>query len=115
MGVGKTLLINNMINTLLEENQIVYGSFEFDTNGGKENKFANLISISFSAFDDSEPRPEKMDKTKGIQYSYIGLKQIQSDKDKPIGTKSTTKLKYEFIKSLEYCRRSKQSEMEKRN
>jgi len=109
-GVGKTHLTNSMTNTLLENKQIGNGVFEFYDNVGDdddENEFANLISVSFSAFDEIEPRPEIKDKTKGLQYSYIGLKQIDSTKDNIISTKSTTKLKNEFYKSLAYCRSSK--------
>jgi predicted ATPase len=113
-GVGKTHLTNNMINSLLENSHIKNGSFEFESDGDEEeNKFANLISISFSAFDETEPRAEKKDKTKGIQYSYIGLKQVKSDKDKPVGTKTTTVLKNEFFKSLSYCRSSKKNRWKK--
>jgi len=108
-GVGKTHLTNNMINTLLEDNQQNFGRFEFNNDFDYENKFANLISVSFSAFDDTEPRPEIKDKTKGLQYSYIGLKQLETNKDKPVGTKSTTKLKNEFYKSLDFCRSSKKA------
>ncbi len=103
-GVGKTHLTNNMINSLLVDGDTTNGQFSFFD---KENEFANLISISFSAFDDAIPHSEIKDKTKRIQYSYIGLKQFESTKEKFIGTKSTTKLKNEFYKSLEYCRSSK--------
>lgn len=106
-GVGKTHLTNNMINTLLEDNQGENGTFEFQDNHDDENEFANLISISFSAFDDTEPRAEKKDKTKNLQYSYIGLKQLESIKGNIIRTKSTTKLKNEFYKSLDFCRSSR--------
>ncbi len=107
-GVGKTHLTNNMISTLIDNNKLVNesGVFEFESNDDNDNMFANLISISFSAFDETEPKSEKKDKTKGIQYSYIGLKQVQISKEKPLGTKSTTKLKNEFFKSLDYCKRS---------
>lgn len=108
-GVGKTHLINNMIDTLFDENQGENGTFKFRDNIDDENKFANLISISFSAFDDTEPRAEKKDKTKNLQYSYIGLKQFESVKENIIRTKSTTKLKNEFYKSLEFCRSSKKT------
>lgn len=106
-GVGKTHLTNNMIYTLLEDNQGENGIFEFQNDD--ENEFANLISISFSAFDETEPRAEKKDKTKGLQYSYIGLKQLDSVKGNITRTKSTTKLKNEFYKSLDFCRSSKKA------
>ena len=104
-GVGKTHLTNNMISALLDKNEEHNGKFEFQNE--EENEFANLISVTFSAFDDMTPRPEIKDKTKGLQYSYIGLKQIESIKENSIVTKSSIKLKNEFYKSLEYCRSSK--------
>lgn len=105
-GVGKTHLINNMICTLLDDKTGQNGTFEFDNESDEENEFANLISVSFSAFDDMEPRADKRDKTKELQYSYIGLKYIESVKDKVIGTKPITMLKNEFYKSLNFCRSS---------
>lgn len=107
-GVGKTHLTNFMINSLLNEDTSQYGVFEFD-DVYNDNEFANLISISFSAFDDNIPHSEVKDKTKGIQYSYVGLKQFESVKDGIIGTKSTVKLKNEFYRSLDYCRSSRKS------
>lgn len=106
-GVGKTHLTNNMISSLLDGDEKTNGSFEFDYDY-EENKFANLISVSFSAFDDSAPHSEVKDKTKGMNYSYIGLKQFEYINDKTIiSTKSNTKLKNEFYRSLEYCRSAK--------
>lgn len=43
----------------------------------KATLFANVVFVSFSAFDETEPIEEKRDKTKGLQYSYIGLKRIK--------------------------------------
>lgn len=106
-GVGKTYLLSRMINSLLVENDKTNGVFEFYEED--ENEFANLISVSFSAFDDIMPHAEVKDKTKGIQYSYIGLKQFESAREGIISTKSTTKLKNEFYRSLEYCRSSQKS------
>lgn len=116
-GVGKTYLTNNMIKTLLEENQSETGIFEFYGKDVYENKFANLISVSFSAFDDTVPRKEIIDKTKGLQYSYIGLKKIELGTDNKVNivTKSTTELNNEFLNSLEYCRSSKKNQMEGRH
>lgn len=103
-GVGKTHLTNFMINSLLNEDSSQSGIFDF-SDETEENEFANLISVSFSAFDDMIPHSEVKDKTKGIQFSYIGLKQFESVREGLIGTKSTLKLRNEFHKSLDYCRR----------
>ena len=104
-GVGKTHLTNNMINTLLEDSQGETGLFKFYDEFDDENEFASLISISFSAFDDTEPKTEKKDKIKNLHYSYIGLKQLTTGDI--VKTKSPTKLKNEFYKSLYFCRSSK--------
>lgn len=109
-GVGKTYLINNMINTIVDEGLTKeHGEFISELTQDPNQLFANLISISFSAFDESEPRPEKRDKTSEIQYSYIGLKQIQS-KEKNLGPKSTVMLKNEFFKSLNSCKLSSKTD-----
>jgi predicted ATPase len=107
-GVGKTRLLNNMIETLIETEGISEeitksGTFSSAEISKGEKLFANLISVTFSAFDESEPKPEKKDKTTGIQYSYIGLKQIRT-KGEPLSPKSPTILKNEFVKSVISCR-----------
>jgi predicted ATPase len=103
-GVGKTFLINNMINSLTSnKKQHQAGKFTFYENEYGEGTFANLISVTFSAFDESEPRPEIRDKTIGISYSYIGLKRISVEKDSET-TKSSAMLNTEFYKSLWACK-----------
>lgn len=101
-GVGKTYLLTNMVNALLNPDSIKYGSFN---NDGEKKIFANLIYISFSAFDRTEPMAEKRDKLKSISYSYIGLKRGVIDGKKNYAPKSPTILKNEFIKSVENCMR----------
>lgn len=103
-GVGKTHLFNNMISSLIGENinRSRIGSFK-SVNVNSENLFANLVSVSFSAFDETGPILEKRDKTKSINYSYIGLKKNQKENVK-LSPKSPTVLKNEFVKSVESCR-----------
>ncbi|WP_417334652.1 AAA family ATPase [Halarcobacter sp.] len=98
-GVGKTYHLNNMIDALLNNSKSnsKYGYFTSETESNEI--FANLVSVSFSAFDDRDPPEERNDKSKSINYSYIGLKRVNSDKNS--APKSTTILKNEFIKSLE--------------
>lgn len=102
-GVGKTHLFNNMINSLLNYNRInsKYGHFDFEDRANR-NLFANLISVSFSAFDETNPIEEKRDKTRYLNYSYIGLKRIAKETGKPV-PKSPTILKNDFVKSVEKC------------
>tara|TARA_R110002072_G_scaffold302796_2_gene488839 strand:- start:1498 stop:3015 length:1518 start_codon:yes stop_codon:yes gene_type:complete len=101
-GVGKTFLINNMISSLLNESTTSskYGYFKSESHRNKT--FANLVSVTFSAFDENEPPEDRADRTKGVRYSYIGLKRPKSDKRSQI-PKSPVMLKNEFIKSVEVC------------
>lgn len=115
-GVGKTHLLNLMTQALLadESSQNKYGTFtplpEKETSPfsssleeTKESLFANLVSVTFSAFDPFEPLPEKRDKTDGIKYSYIGLKR-SSNTGQGIGTpKSPEMFASEFLKSVRTC------------
>ncbi|MCL6264915.1 AAA family ATPase [Flagellimonas myxillae] len=101
-GVGKTHLFNSMISSLLGGNRKT-GRNGFFTNSLDESKnpFSNLISVSFSAFDETNPIVERRDKTKYLNYSYIGLKRVEKNNDRP---KSPTILKNEFVKSIEKCK-----------
>ncbi|WOI21626.1 AAA family ATPase [Nonlabens ulvanivorans] len=98
-GVGKTYHFNNMIDSLLNNSKSSskYGYFTSQTES--DEIFANLVSVSFSAFDDRDPPEERNDKSNSINYSYIGLKRVKSDKNS--APKSTTILKNEFVKGLE--------------
>jgi hypothetical protein len=98
-GVGKTYHLNNMIDSLLNNSKSNSKFGYFTSVTESDEIFANLVSVSFSAFDDRDPPEERDDKSKSINYSYIGLKRVNSDKNS--APKSTTILKNEFIKSLE--------------
>lgn len=99
-GVGKTHLLNNILDSLLSsEKTTKHGIFD----ATKATLFANIVSVSFSAFDETEPIKEQKDKTKGLQYSYIGLKRIKKGDEKDSLPKSPLMLANEFIKSLKNC------------
>jgi predicted ATPase len=95
-GVGKTYLINNMIDSLLEENEEANGTFILDG----ENEISNLIYVSFSAFDNIRPRKEGI--VNDLHYSHIGLKQFSVSGEKE--TKNLEALATDFCKSLLFCR-----------
>lgn len=116
-GVGKTHLINNMIESLLDENAVRFGKFSSSISDRSSEIFANLVSVTFSAFDETEPKPERRDKRSGLSYSYIGLRERQEIKTgsesspedsksqkKYYTTKSPTKLKNEFVRSAVACK-----------
>ncbi len=82
------------------------GSFEGDSESPVTDKmFANLVSVTFSAFDRFEPLPSRRDKSKGVQYAYIGLKRKGLTEDgKPLPPKSPAQLSSEFGRSITICR-----------
>lgn len=66
--------------------------------------FSNVVSVTFSAFDETEPLPEKKDKSSGIQFSYVGLKRVKRGSEKNLPPKSPVILKNEFVKSIQACK-----------
>ncbi|HEX4022173.1 MAG TPA: AAA family ATPase [Acidobacteriaceae bacterium] len=116
-GVGKTRCLSGMIDAILgrpaPEGETA-GAFEID-NEHENGTFRNLVTVSFSAFDSSDPLPFN---TVGnqVQYFYIGLKhQPPARHDGPRGEnlaprapwasalKDVPQLADEFIRSMEQC------------
>ncbi|HEX4228403.1 MAG TPA: AAA family ATPase [Bryobacteraceae bacterium] len=97
-----------MARSLVEEdaNPLEVGRFERGADSPIANTmFANLVSVTFSAFDRFEPLPSPGDKSKGVQYAYIGLKRTGLTKDgEPLSPKSPDQLSSEFSRSLSVCR-----------
>jgi len=103
-GVGKTTLLNGMIEAITD----------FDQSDGKffnleswpeflitENYFSSLVSVSFSAFDPFQPPIEQPDPSKGACYFYIGLRKSSADDSDTL--KTIPDLHSEFINSLALC------------
>ena len=91
-GVGKTHLLHHIARALVEEGADIgeVGGFREASEAVIASRmFANLVSVTFSAFDRFEPLPSRRDKSKGVQYAYVGLKRIGETKDgKPLPPKS---------------------------
>lgn len=106
-GVGKTFLINEMINSLVKSgnDQPPTGTFEFHKNLEMEEveRFANLISISFSAFDKIAPIPNGANEN-GINFSYIGLMETSATSISTPTLKGPTQFAKEFLSSLRACK-----------
>ncbi len=103
-GVGKTTLLNGMIEAIIEPN-VSKGAF-YDQNLPPKNMinphyFSRLVSVSFSAFDPFPPPLEQTNPEQGTCYYYIGLKK-QDNTLKPIND-----LHEEFINSLQQCIQSR--------
>lgn len=114
-GVGKTHILNNMIKSLiLSDPEDTYGSFYSELEEEEDDEiFASLVSVSFSAFDQTKPLPQQEDNSTGMKYSYVGLQQqtstdievldddiISSEKEKQSYPKNVKMLGKEFGKSL---------------
>jgi ABC-type transport system involved in cytochrome c biogenesis ATPase subunit len=106
-GVGKTYLLNLMTRALVEEKSRASEVGEFVTEQDELDPllFANLVSVTFSAFDPFEPLPVRQNKASGVQYAYIGLKRSEKTADgKPLAPKSHSRLAAEFSSSVKVCR-----------
>ncbi|XPE24054.1 AAA family ATPase [Shigella sonnei] len=104
-GVGKTHLMNNMISSLIDENTTPTKVGEFSSKDQLAGElFSNVVSVTFSAFDETEPLSEKKDKSTGIQFSYVGLKRVKKGDEKSLPPKSPVILKNEFVKSMLSCK-----------
>jgi predicted ATPase len=101
-GVGKTNLIHNIIDSLTQNvAETNVGKFE-SSQDVDTDMFANLICITFSAFDEFNHPVEQKDMSIGMQYSYIGLKDIQQEGI--ANPKNPALLKDEFVKSIISCK-----------
>ncbi|WP_035603245.1 AAA family ATPase [Haloferula sp. BvORR071] len=106
-GVGKTRLLALMAKALVatDASAAQSGKFEFNETWGRGGAFANVVAVSFSAFDEGDLLPEKRLGPNGLGYSYIGLRGWSSDSPTaPIKPKSPAVLAREFVDSLSECR-----------
>lgn len=106
-GVGKTRLLAGIANALTlsdDPNAVgMPGELAFDDEDGA--RFANLVTVAFSAFDRFEPlSPERMGGN--LRYAYVGLKRERKkgDADEAANTfKNPRDLSDEFAGSLAEC------------
>ncbi|HEY1779938.1 MAG TPA: AAA family ATPase [Roseiarcus sp.] len=107
-GVGKTRLLNGMTRALVgaESEDEDVGSFEGTTEDLLDERlFANLVSVTFSAFDPFGPLPSRQDKSSGVQYAYIGLRRTGLGEDgKPHPPRTPDQLSSVFGSSVWLCR-----------
>jgi hypothetical protein len=79
------------------------GDFFFEETN--ESPFANVLSITFSAFDDFALVREPRNVTKGVRYSNVGLRKRIKDKNNELVTitRDPTDLAEEFSDSAKLC------------
>lgn len=98
-GVGKTVLLTKMVESILHEDNSFFeekDDFDFDD----KRIFANLIFVSFSAFD-YDMKDIVMSSNENINYNYIGLKKF--DEKKYLIPKNKDDLADEFLSTLIDC------------
>jgi predicted ATPase len=103
-GVGKSFILND-IATALTRSKGAAGSVHFDQTGDETlaKRFANIVSVAYSAFDAFEPRRQS-NAEDALRYHYIGLKKLATTaQDKPSGVKDHATLAQDFGKSLKSC------------
>jgi len=101
-GIGKTHLLTLMAKALVAPEAAARqsGKFEWKQSGGT-GRFANVVSVSFSAFDELELPAEVTSQVDGLNFTYIGLRRSADDTSgRP---KSPQMLATEFVKSLANC------------
>jgi ABC-type cobalamin/Fe3+-siderophores transport system ATPase subunit len=109
-GVGKTYLLNGMTRALVSPEDDASADGVFTSSDGfygetHESPFANIVSITFSAFDDFALIPERRNVLKGVRYSNVGLRKRIRDKNDElvIITRDPTELAKEFSVSAKLC------------
>ena len=100
-GVGKTTLLANMSIDLLAagSDPVSLGYFISAGNQGSPGLFANLVSVTFSAFDPFRKPSENAQ----IKYSYIGLLRGGENVQSPVAPKTFNDLSTEFTQSVVSC------------
>ncbi len=108
-GAGKTHILQLMAKALTAKPSAASQSGKFTSSSDAESEgaalFANLVSVSFSAFDDFELIPERGNSADGIGYYYIGLRRPSTSKGDSSRSKSPEMLVQEFVKSSRICTR----------
>jgi predicted ATPase len=104
-GVGKTRVLEAMTDDLLRlgSDAASRSGFRTEDASNVESPFASLVSVTFSAFDHFQARAERKDNTKGLRYSYVGLKRTPEAGQLAGRPKSIAVLSNEFVKSLTNC------------
>jgi ABC-type cobalamin/Fe3+-siderophores transport system ATPase subunit len=107
-GVGKTRLLTSLSKSLTSSNyhsdEGMIGDVELTTHSYyagpyRPGKFANLVTVAFSAFD-RFPVITEDQVTGDIRYSYVGLRKPPPDKATPGELKSHADINSEFAHSV---------------
>ncbi|WP_299615311.1 ATP-dependent endonuclease [Pelagibius sp.] len=127
-GVGKSFLLNAMSRALVYPEENVDEDGEFSDEDGEffdgstvideefESPFANVVSLTFSAFDDFPVIRDNRNALKGVRYTNVGLRKLEKDEDDEGNTEWITitqdpiDLTSDFIGSAKICARGEKRE-----
>ncbi|MFS0757527.1 AAA family ATPase [Noviherbaspirillum sp. 1P10PC] len=111
-GVGKTTLLNNMVSAIFPQADALNARWCFVqiNQWGRsvplpDDYFSSVVSVSFSAFDPFVPPADQPDRSRGVAYFYVGMKQARSGSKvlTPQPPKTDADLANDFIESLQSC------------
>lgn len=113
-GVGKSFLLNAMSRALVypEEEEEKNGQFTDENNAnddGFHSPFSNIVSVTFSAFDDFPLIRTRRNAFKGVQYTNVGLRKLARTADQDGNrisqtiTQDPNDLTRDFIASAKAC------------
>ncbi|RNV98868.1 AAA family ATPase [Enterobacter asburiae] len=100
-GVGKTRCIQNIVRSIIENNQNVDEYGEILRKDGNNWNFSGIISVSFSAFDDFDLPDIKVT---GLKAYQIGLRYYDENISSEVLIKSPAMLKNDLVESFKVCR-----------
>jgi predicted ATPase len=102
-GVGKTTFLDCIARAVVKgDSSDEVGTVSLLSDPSEATPFANVVSVTFSAFDPFEPLPPQQDRSIGVQYAHIGLKRAAN---LPAGPKDLQELTGEFVESVQVCRK----------
>ncbi|MEU2043276.1 AAA family ATPase [Nocardia niwae] len=103
-GVGKSFMLHDMTTALTKPGSSA-GELKFHHTGDDRlvNRFTNVVSVAFSAFDAFEPQRAQSMSKGAVSYTYIGLKTIPKTGRLPTRLKSHVTLASQFGASLKNC------------
>ncbi|MEB8237786.1 AAA family ATPase [Raoultella ornithinolytica] len=108
-GVGKTTMLNQMVDTLIPERSkhgtdgAFYQSSIWDGSLVQipDNYFTGVVSVSFSAFDTFIPPKNRDERDSDIRYRYVGLKKMALEGQWTL--KNNSDLGQDCANSLKVC------------
>ena len=111
-GVGKTFLLNAMTRALVvqdsdDDEDGVFTSIDDELKEAHEIPFANVLSVTFSAFDDFQIIRQSRNAAEVVRYTNVGLrKRVRDNRDNWVTiTRGPEDLAKEFSDSAKLCAR----------